>query len=304
MKVEHAQRVELKQGTQEWLDWRAERYTASHAAAAMGISPFFPKTPLELHQCKLGQNPVVTAAMRDGSRLESDARERIEQNIGEPLPPACYQATVDGMPFGASLDGINDDGTVAVEIKVPAKGTKSTLWRSRSVPEHYLAQIAHQFICWPTLEVIHFVIFAKDTEGLVWHRVERSAAPIPEVLSAWSAFHESRVNFEAPAATDRDVVYIEEHAELEELVTAYREWQEVVASAKAESDRLRDLIIEEAKGLGDGRSVRAFGASIYKTVRKGSVNYKAKAVTEAIESAGVNLDEHRKADTEYWSVKA
>ena len=96
----------LAQGSDLWLETRKKYGTASEAAAAMSVSPWIPKTPLQLWELKHGELDVrKNFAMTIGNEFEDEAREAFQNEFGKVFEPCCIVATVDGMPLMASLDG-------------------------------------------------------------------------------------------------------------------------------------------------------------------------------------------------------
>ena len=136
--------VNLVQGSTEWLEYRRSMRNASETAAVLGVSPWV--TPYQLWQLKTGRREqAVNAAMLNGTALEPQARSAYELETGHVMQPLVMQ---DG-EYSASLDGITLQGDLIVEIKVPMKGSSSSLWRAveaGEVPCHYVSQIQHQLM--------------------------------------------------------------------------------------------------------------------------------------------------------------
>ena len=67
---------ELPQGSKEWLKIRKMHGTASEAASVLELSPWTPKTPLQLWQVKNGKLKIkLNEAMKIGNELEDEARK-------------------------------------------------------------------------------------------------------------------------------------------------------------------------------------------------------------------------------------
>jgi len=108
----------LRQNTPEWQRWRLGGIGASDAPVLMGDVAF--KTPRMLWSMKTGRtgrdrdNP----AARRGRELEQLARRVYEKRLGIQMEPICLvHEELDWMR--ASLDGINFDGDIVLEIKCP-----------------------------------------------------------------------------------------------------------------------------------------------------------------------------------------
>ncbi len=136
--------VKLVQGSPEWHTHRAKYRNASETPAVLGVSPWV--TPYQLWQQRTGRvQTEVNAAMVRGTALEPAAREAYEKLTGYVMQPLVL---VEG-DYSASLDGITLDGGLILEIKCPAKGRDSDLWkqaRDGLIPEHYRWQIETQLV--------------------------------------------------------------------------------------------------------------------------------------------------------------
>jgi len=74
-------RIELEQGTQEWLAWRRGKRMASETSSIMGINPFSSAGQVRKDKQGLGE-AFVTDAMQRGHDEEPKAREAYEQATG------------------------------------------------------------------------------------------------------------------------------------------------------------------------------------------------------------------------------
>jgi putative phage-type endonuclease len=107
----------------------------------MGISPWCDVTTL--YERKLGLIPDIEPndAMQRGHDLEPEARILLEMEKGFALPAACYEHP--DYPFAtASVDGINEDGTIISEIKCPGLTTHREALAGKIKP-YYLSQCQH-----------------------------------------------------------------------------------------------------------------------------------------------------------------
>ena len=155
----------FEQGSDDWLEWRKTVSTASVAAGVVGAGVFKgSRTPLELWKVLTGRDEViVTPAMMRGNEHEPGARAIAEQRNGVVLSPGCFQRG----RYGASLDAIDIDRTINVEIKVPGRGIDSQTWQETLdkgiPPDAYIWQLVHQYHVVPTERVV-FCLFDPLTE--------------------------------------------------------------------------------------------------------------------------------------------
>jgi putative phage-type endonuclease len=122
-------------------------------------------TPYKLWLHKTGRATTkATVAMQHGTNLEPAARAAYEAQTGAVMRPLVVQ---DG-PYSASLDGMDLDGKLILEIKCPYRGQASALWNDAVVgvvPEHYRLQVMHQLMV-TGAAVAHLWVF-EGTQGLL-----------------------------------------------------------------------------------------------------------------------------------------
>ena len=111
--------LDLVQGSQEWLDTRAKRFTASEAPAMMGESKYMSRSEL-LKQKATGLVPDVSEMLQSifdkGHTAEDNARPIAESITEEDLYPTT--AVCDNDTYLASFDGITMLGDVVWEHKL------------------------------------------------------------------------------------------------------------------------------------------------------------------------------------------
>ena len=193
--------IRLPQGSPEWLKYRLKMRNASETAAVLGESPFC--TPYQLWLQKTGRSVVATtAAMQHGTDMEPVARAVYEAQTGQVMQPLVLQ---DG-PYSASLDGMNLDGDLIVEIKCPYKGRDSALWKEAAgghVPGHYWLQVQHQLLV-SGAALAHFWTF-DGKQGLLIP-VVRDEAAMERIKRGWDVFQTNLDCDTPPPLTDADTV--------------------------------------------------------------------------------------------------
>lgn len=270
--------IQLAQGSQEWLDYRRTMRNASESAAVLGKSPWM--TPYQLWLLKTGRTVTqVTPAMEHGIAMEPAARAAYEAQSGQIMQPLVLQ---DGS-YSASLDGINFEGSLLVEIKCPFKGNNSALWLDAAngqIPAHYLVQIQHQL--WVSGAILaHFWVF-DGTQGLILS-VERDEGAMEAIRRGWDAFQVHLDTDTPPPLTDSDTVVREDDA-----------WQSAAsafAAAKATSDAAdSELTSAREKLVSLARHPKETGAgvSVTRFWKAGAVAY-----AKVPELKGVELDKYR-----------
>jgi putative phage-type endonuclease len=127
----------LVQGTEEWLQTRRWKITATDAPTIMGQNPW--RTTEQLFFDKLHDNRYrETEDIIRGKELEEPARQLYILKKGIHVEPAVMFSNKNEWQM-ASLDGIDVTKSHIVEIKCPRKASKS-----KGIPSYYYAQLQHQ----------------------------------------------------------------------------------------------------------------------------------------------------------------
>lgn len=121
-------KVQLEQGSPEWLDWRRLGVGGSEVGAVMGKGAYYPRaenSPEGLWAKKLPPDDPrakpeqkSNSAMAHGTKFEPDARRLYEAIYGWPVQPLCVLHD-DHDFIRCSLDGIRPDNELTIEIKCP-----------------------------------------------------------------------------------------------------------------------------------------------------------------------------------------
>jgi len=278
----------MEQGTQEWHDLRRSKIGASDAPVILGLSPY--KTKFQLWEEKvLGKDQEQTGGMARGAALESKARECFEQLTGIPvLPKVVIHPQNDWMM--ASLDGITFDGTTIVEIKCPNKEVHA-LAEKGELPEHYMAQVQHQFAVTGAIKGYYFS-YNGDRGALV--EVFADDKFIKKMLKEEEKFYKLMVDKEAPELTEKDYI-VKDDKEWKALVKEYLEVKDELDVLRDCEQGIRDKLIE----LASNRNAIGGGVKLTRSFAKGQVDYKL--VPELI---GINLEPYRKPPCEKWRITA
>lgn len=289
----------MKQGSEEWLQWRREHITASNVAAIMGEDPW--RTPLDVYlEMVEDTGKEKTAAMERGTRLEPFARRAYEEYTGIAIDDLVLEHP--SYPWlGASLDGISFNRDYVVEIKCP--GEKSYLkMKANGIPRHYWIQVQTQLLCVPEAKEAHFFVCQfKETvheDGYGFFEVEDyfmetikrdTDFQYKELMPICEKFYTDNVCRKVappakyfPIETQR---YIDTESRLQKLM-------DIKKKIEIEEEELKQVLIEEAQG----RSVQGLLTRVCTQTRKGSI------CEEKLRERGLNVDALRKPNKVYQSV--
>lgn len=274
-------RVELEQGTPEWLAWRRKRAMASETSAVMGLNPF--QSAEQIRAAKRGtDNTYVTPAMQRGHDEEPIARQVYEQTTGELFEPGCFEWDV----YGASVDGISMDGERLLEIKSPVKGRHSDRWATVAdggINYYDYIQVQHQLM----------VTGAKDCYFMVWSGEPESDEPYVGVMvepdaNVWAEIQESWEAFWPTVAARED-------DEWREAAQAYREAKILADIAAQDLSAAKERLISCLSGTYS----YGCGVRVKEISRTGSIDWKR---VQKDRLADVDLESYRKPATKFVQV--
>lgn len=199
-------KLDLIQGTQEWLEARLNHFTASEAPAMLGESKHMTRS--QLLDLKKGwlSNPVSDFTQKlfdDGHEHEDMAREITELEILEDFPPVVGSRVVNGMELLASFDGFGDAG--AWEHKDWNKTLAENV-RNSILEPHYYWQLEHQCLVGNLAEILF-----TCSDGTESNRVSMIYQSIPErrdqLIAGWQQFAQDLEKHELTAKTEKVVAH-------------------------------------------------------------------------------------------------
>jgi predicted phage-related endonuclease len=137
------------QGSPEWLQLRAQYFTASEAPAMMGCSPYMTRTEL-LNQKHTGLVHEVSSHTQrlfdSGHATEAKFRPIAEGMVEDDFYPVTGSLEVDGLKLLASYDGLTMDGTTCFEHKALNQSTAGHIDLYGEPPLHHVWQLEQQLL--------------------------------------------------------------------------------------------------------------------------------------------------------------
>lgn len=189
------------QGSQEWAELRKSYFTASDAAAMLGVSPYKTRTDL-LKEKATGLAPEIDPATQrrfdDGHRFEELARPLAEKEIGEDLFP-CVGTEGNLL---ASFDGLTVTDEIAWEHKTLNDVLRLAMvpgCDGSMLPEHYQIQMEQQLMVSGATKAL-FSATKWDSQGNLvedrhcWYRSDPAIRS--RILSGWKQFELDLLAFE------------------------------------------------------------------------------------------------------------
>lgn len=270
--------VQLTQGSAEWLDYRRSRFNASESASVLGLNPW--QTPYQLWLEKTGKaQNKPNAAMLRGTELEPLARQSYEQQTGLVMQPVVLEAG----RFSASLDGLTLGGDLVLEIKCPARGAQSELWKAIAggqVPDHYMIQVQHQLMV-SGAQIAHLWVF-DGAHGLLLE-LQRDESVMERIQTGWADFQPHLDKDTPPPLSDRDTRIRNDQA--------WTQAAEAYARLKQQSDELAQQV-DAARAtlisLAQHPKEQGAGITVTQFWKQGAVDYK-----KIPELQGIDLNAYR-----------
>lgn len=273
-----------QQGTLEWLQMRQNHITATDASVILGVNPW--KTPLQLYKEKTSP-PIMkplNSAMQRGVDLEPVARELFCLKTGQKFQP---RVIVNDWAM-ASLDGLNDDGTVAVEIKCPGEKDHA-LAMSGKIPEYYYPQLQHQMYVTALNSVFYFSFDGIDGIAV---QVFRDDEYIKKMVKEELKFYKRLKENDPPEPTDRDYI-VKDDDEWKKLTESYRAISEKKKQLEFEEEEIKKKLVSLCGNVNS----KGAGICLSQVTRKGNVDY-----ASIPELKNIDLDKYRKSSTTSWRV--
>lgn len=256
---------QLPQGSKEWLEVRKQCGTASEAAAILEVSPWIPKTPLQLWQLKHGEIHItLNEAMKIGTATEDEAKESYEKFSGKKYEPVCITDEIEGLPLMASLDGMEvGKGNSILEIKVPMSGSCSPLWASmeleEDLPIHYVLQMQQQMLLSQQSQCNFWVYDRKNKVGL--HRIVKEDKQVQQqIIEGWAKYFKGK-----PEAGSKDVIVRDD----EEWCKLAMLWKMAKADVD-EGTKKQKLLRQQMIDLCEGRSYKGNQVQVTKNNNTGA----------------------------------
>lgn len=278
--------MNIVQGTDEWLNLRKGKITASKIPIIMGISPYQTAYQLWCEELGLEAPRPSTQYMQDGLDAEDAAREFFYNQTGVRVKPDVVFSKENPL-FMASLDGINDEKTLILEIKKNNKDYHE-MAKNGNVIEFHKCQMQFQMYC-TGLPQAHYLSWRKGDEHICI--VPRDDIYIERIIEAGLKFKNSIENCEPPELTDRDYIDVSDDAEMSWLATKYDYHRTLWKQSESECESIKAQMVQAA----GKRNVKGKGFKISKYAVRGRIDYNA-----IPELKDIDMEQYRKpAGTSY-----
>ncbi len=281
MNARSYERLELIQGTPEWLERRLKHATASNVPAIMGLSPY--KTKLQyFEELTIGTSEEISDAKQKlfdiGHNAETKGREYLESHYGATFPPAVV-VSIACPDLLASLDGFNEDADVIYESKYVGRDVLKRIREEKGwMPAHHECQIQAQLFATGAKMCVYFVL-DPDGEAAVLE-VLPNPDYMRDIAQAVTQFMKDVREGKAPDPSDKDFF-----TPADERFATLAELKRMADQAAEAFDALKEAVVEEYK---DYKRIRAGGVTVTRSVRVGNIQYAKIPMLK-----NVNLEQYR-----------
>jgi len=185
-------KLDLIQGTDDWLKFRLSRLGASEVSAAIGQSPWRKPKSLFLEKTKgiTPDNKSKQQLFELGHSKEIIARKKYEDLTLKRFFPVVI--TNDDYPYlSASLDGLSDDGEL-IEIKYLGLNDYMDVALGLKIPDKYMPQVQIQMAL-AEVDIMTF-IGINEADFIATFKVTRDSEYIDEMVKKLNAFWNKVLN--------------------------------------------------------------------------------------------------------------
>lgn len=190
--------IDIEQGTDDWLELRQSKITATDSSVILELNPWKSKNRLWGQKIGFIDPDEENDAMRNGSAMEEEARLSFIHQIKIEVKP-CIIVSDEYHFMMASMDGLSNDNQIAVEIKCG----KKSFWDAKKniIPTYYFCQMQHQMaVC--NLNYMFYYCF-NGKEGILIN-VIRDQSFIDQMIEKEWEFYKCMINLKNPCPVNQE----------------------------------------------------------------------------------------------------
>lgn len=290
-------KINLVQGSPEWLAYRRTKIMASDAAVIMGDNPW--KTIRQLYDEKVQAiETFQNEHMKRGQKLEPEARDHYNELFDTKHEPAVYEhGYLDWM--AASLDGCyENNGYEIIEIKCGDKAHQQAL--RGEIPDYYRWQMLHQMAVMNVYSMDYMTYLGK-TEMTILPFVSDDVL-IESMILAEKKFYFEHLLPRIPPLSDEDyedismIDDIDRKTRLEINFDNRKRLKAKIKYLEGLVESVDDLIIADA----EDKSIKLGDHKCLKYDVKGSVDWKELCKDHSIKES--DCDKYRKPTRIQWRI--
>lgn len=284
-----SKRVELAQGSSEWLAWRKGGLGGSDSPAVLGKSPYLTARDLWFEKAGLAEPPRGNEyVFQKGHETEQKVRELFFRQTNIEMRPACFQ---NGSIFRASLDG-HDRSYGNMEAKLVGNQVLKKA-KGGEIPEHHRIQIQHGLYV-SEMDKCYWCGHDGKANGVVIE-IGRDEKLIAEIVAKGLDFWGMLERNEPPPLTARDTLFLTD-PEAKKIFSRLKKIKE----QKDLLDALYSELEQQVKSLSSHPRYGCEGVMVSLVERAGSIDYSK--VPELREKGSEYLESFRKRPSSYKRI--
>lgn len=258
-------RIELKQGTDPWHDWRKGGIGGSEVAAVMNDSPYSNRNTLLLEkQGKQKPKPFNSYLAAKGHDAERNARDYVEGVLQTTLTPMCYQHD-EHSHIRASLDGITPDEQVIFEAKLVGAELFHRVSTEDYIPIHHYWQMQYGMYASGAIEAIYAVV--QNLSGDVHMvRCDRNDTDISELKKEIDQFW---LDVKNNADVEPDIIDMDRDNEFVTNMDKYFQLEAQIKELSANQKMIKQELINQAQN----KKMACRYGTISSYIKQGSLSY-------------------------------
>lgn len=282
------EKLDLVQGSVEWLNARFDHYTASRAGCVDNVYPYqtLLQYATEILKRETREESGKEHIFAHGHAVEKAGREWAISNLGIEITPLVVRSN-ELRCLLASLDGADEKKGIGFEAKYMGRDALADVKRGVLKPHHEY-QVQAQLLA---TGFDRFIYFAMDPDG---EAAVMDITPNPEIQarlkSGIAVFWDNLKAGILPEPCNRDIIEVNDPQ-----LSMLAELDAKLSAIKKEYDSLEEVVLAR---YADKPRVQGAGVTITQSYRKGNVDY-----SKVPQLKGVDLDRFRKSGTLVTSVK-
>ena len=293
-------KVEVEQGTENWLNWRKGLITATDAPILLGVSPY--ATPYKGWQRKLGliEEQQRNPGMDLGIKNEPIAREAFIKRTNIKMMPCVIESEKYNF-IGASLDGLSECGRYILELKYNNAELHEEICKRSTIPDYHQYQMQHQMLSSDgQVEKCLYGSFNNGELSIV--EVFPNHTWLSIYLEKAREFWRRVVLFDPPPLSNKDCRDRSSNSEWNRLSSRYSDIDEHIKKLQKEKESCKEALID----LCENQTSCGNGIKVITKTTKGRIDYEAilslDEIQNVLKEKKVDTEKFRKPSSSSWTI--
>lgn len=279
-------KIDLTQGTPEWLDFRKNKIGSSDISVIINESPYKKRSEL-LREKLTGETKEISDFTKEIFTQGHDWEIVVRDSINQDFEPAVFQAK-NTPHFFASLDGISKDGKKVLEVKSTESDKRIESFK-KEIPTDWLSQVQWAMMCSGATQALIACVDRRTgqlfTREIAYDQ-DYALYLCQEADHFWNELCSLR-QVSSVSVDDENLRYI---SEMKKTVSEYQKLID------AEEEKIKELSEGLLKKY-NANCIFGHGVKIEFSERKGNIDY---SKIEALKD--LNLEVYRKPSSRFVKI--